>query len=125
MNSTNDTTTKSEKGSDKRNQARILVDDEICVRDISSGLELGTIANIHEEGFMVISDGGLKEDHLYQIAFESSERSVSGEDIQLGAECLWLSETGTGDQIWAGFQIMEISDSAQSNLDKLVAQYED
>lgn len=117
MNSIND--------SDKRTQARILVEDEICVRDISSGLELGTIANIHEEGFMVISDGGLKEDHLYQIAFEYGENQIDGLEIKLGAECLWLSETGTGDQIWAGFQIMEISDGAQENLDKLVSQYEE
>lgn len=108
--------------SDKRNQVRVLVEDEICVRDTSSDLELGTIANIHEEGFMVISDGGLKEDHLYQVVFE---RGAEDGDIKLGAECLWLSETGTGDQIWAGFQIMDISDEDKVNLDKLVAIYEE
>jgi len=107
--------------SEKRSQVRIPVDDEICVRDTVSGSELGTLANVHEEGFMVISDGGLKEDYLYQVAFEVS----SGESIPLGAECLWISETGTGDQVWAGFQIMDMSDEARQQMRTLIAQYQD
>ena len=114
-----------ESNKEKRSQTRVLVDDEISVRDTSSGAELDTIANIHEEGFMVISDGGLKEDHLYQVVFEYGESTHEPINIQLGAECLWLSETGTGDQIWAGFQIMEISDEAQNSLDKLVSKYDE
>lgn len=108
-------------GSEKRTQIRIPVDDEICVRDTVSGAELGTLANIHDEGFMVISDGGLKEDHLYQVAFEINSGRAP---IQLGAECLWISETGTGDQVWAGFQIMDLSEDARAQIEKLMAQYQ-
>lgn len=108
--------------SEKRSQVRIPIDEEICVRDTSSGMELGTLANIHDEGFMVISDGGLKEDHLYQVVFElGSDKGV----IELGAECLWISETGTGDQVWAGFQIMSIGDGARVQIQKLKEQYQD
>lgn len=109
-------------GSEKRSQVRIPVDDEICVRDAISGQELGTLANIHDEGFMVISDGGLKEDYLYQVVFEISGNS---EAVPMGAECLWISETGTGDQVWAGFQIMEISDEARQRISKLLDQYQE
>lgn len=108
---------------EKRRQARTLISDEICVRDLVSGKELGTLANVHDEGFMVISDGGLKEDRLYQIAFEIGAEGASP-DASIGAECLWISETGTGDQVWAGFQIMELSDAARLQIDKLVTQYE-
>lgn len=108
--------------SDKRSQVRIPVDEEICVRDTVSGAELGTLANIHDEGFMVISDGGLKEDYLYQAVFElGDDKGV----IELGAECLWISETGTGDQVWAGFQIMSIGDDAKTQIQKLIDQYQE
>lgn len=107
---------------EKRVQVRIPVDDEICVRDTVSGAELGTLANVHDAGFMVISDGGLKEDHLYQVAFEIN----AGESaITLGAECLWISETGTGDQIWAGFQIMDVSEDARQQIATLITQYQE
>lgn len=108
--------------SDKRSQVRIPVDDEIVVRDTVSSLEMGTLANVHDEGFMVISDGGLKEDNLYQVAFELG--AGKGE-ICLGAECLWISETGTGDQVWAGFQIMDISEEAKQQIDNLLSHYAD
>lgn len=109
-------------GSEKRTQVRIPVDDEICVRDTVSGVELGTLANVHDAGFMVISDGGLKEDHLYQVAFEINSGRPP---ITLGAECLWISETGTGDQIWAGFQIMDISEDARQQIATLMTQYQE
>lgn len=108
--------------SEKRSQIRIPIDEEICVRDTTSGMELGTLANIHDEGFMVISDGGLKEDHLYQVVFElGNDKGV----IELGAECLWISETGTGDQVWAGFQIMSLDDGAKVQISKLKDQYQE
>lgn len=106
--------------SDKRSQVRIPVDEEIFVRDTISNLEMGTLANIHDEGFMVISDGGLKEDNLYQVVFELG--NGKGE-ISLGAECLWISETGTGDQVWAGFQIMDVSEAAKRQIEELLTQY--
>jgi PilZ domain len=107
--------------SNKRSQVRIPVDEEIFVRDTISGLEMGTLANIHVEGFMVISDGGLKEDQLYQVILEVGH---GNDDIQLAAECLWISETGTGDQVWAGFQIMKASDAAKQQIEALLTQYE-
>lgn len=107
---------------EKRRQTRVPVEDEIFVRDTVSGLVLGTLANIHDEGFMVISDGGLKEDHLYQLALETHPDALP---IHLGAECLWISETGTGDQIWAGFHIVDLSDDAHERLAALVVAHQD
>lgn len=104
---------------EKRRQVRVPVHDEICVRDTDSGNELGVLANVHEEGFMLISDGGLKEDKHYQVVFELPEQS----HLNLGAECLWISETGTGDQIWAGFQITCLPDAERQRLAELVSYY--
>lgn len=107
---------------EQRTQVRIPVDEEIFVRDVLSGKELGTLANLHAEGFMLISDGGLKEDHLYQVVLEK-ELGSAPTACSLGAECLWISETGTGDQVWAGFQIMECSDSAQAQIEEIMAEH--
>ena len=108
---------------DQRTQVRIPVDEEIFVRDVVSGKELGTLANLHKEGFMLISDGDLREDHLYQVVFEKELGSL-GMEFSLGAECLWISETGTGDQVWAGFQIMECSEVAHDQIDTIMAQHQ-
>lgn len=105
---------------DKRSQVRIPVDEEIFVRDTVSNHEMGTLANIHDEGFMVISDGGLREDHLYQVVLELGEGKG---EISMGAECLWISETGTGDQVWAGFQIMDVSDEGKRQIESLLSLY--
>ena len=107
---------------EQRTQVRIPVDEEIYVRDVVTGKELGTLANVHSEGFMVISDGGLREDHLYQVVFEKDFGSLSS-DASLGAECLWISETGTGDQVWAGFQIMQCTDVAKAQIDALIDEH--
>lgn len=108
---------------EQRTQVRIPVDEEIYVRDVISSKELGTLANIHGEGFMVISDGGLKEDHLYQVVFEKDFGATSSDD-SLGAECLWISETGTGDQVWAGFQIMDCSDAAKARIAAIIEEHQ-
>lgn len=105
---------------DKRSQVRIPVDEEILVRDTVSNLEMGTLANIHQDGFMVISDGGLREDHLYQVVLELGKGK---DDVNMGAECLWISETGTGDQVWAGFQIMDVSDEGKQQIEVLLSLY--
>lgn len=107
---------------EQRAQVRIPVDQEIFVRDVVTGRELGTLANLHHEGFMLISDGGLKEDHLYQVVFEKLIGDASA-DKSLGAECLWISETGTGDQVWAGFQIMDCSDAAKAQIESIIAEH--
>ncbi len=107
---------------EQRAQVRIPVDEEIYVRDVVTSKELGTLANIHGDGFMVISDGGLKEDHLYQVVFEKDLGATPSEE-SLGAECLWISETGTGDQVWAGFQIMECSDAARAKVSSIIEEH--
>lgn len=107
---------------EQRAQVRIPVDEEIFVRDTVSGKELGTLANVHTDGFMMISDGGLKEDNLYQVVFERDLGSASM-DLAIGAECLWISETGTGDQVWAGFHVMECTDAARKQIDALIEEH--
>jgi len=109
---------------DQRAQVRIPVDEEIFVRDTVASKEIGTLANINSDGFMIISDGGLKEDNVYQVVFEK-ELGSAGSEFSIGAECLWISETGTGDQVWAGFQIMECSEEARAQIEALITEHQE
>ena len=108
--------------SEKRRQARIPIDQEVIVKDTVSGKALGVLANLNEEGFMVISDGGLREDHLYQVILDM-QGLTTDEPLSMGVECMWISDTGTGDQVWAGFQIMEVSEAAKDTIDSLLQVY--
>ena len=78
--------------SDKRRLERIDVGETIKVLNRMGGQELGRVANIHEEGFMMIGqDEVVFEGGVFQLDFiwESSENNEETEEFSLGAECLW------------------------------------
>lgn len=104
---------------EKRSKPRLPVAGQINVRviDTLAGRAVGKLANVHEEGFMLISEQGLVEsEHIYQLLFEDEKHD---ELFRLGAECLWLN-AAVGDQIWAGFQIIDIADEQKLKVDGLV-----
>ena len=82
----------------------------VIVFDVIRNLEIGRIVNIHEEGFMIIGDQEVRENCLYQLAFDLDYGEGQVQRIMVGAECLWISETSGDDQIWAGFQIIDIAE---------------
>ncbi len=100
---------------EKRAKTRLVVTDEVLVRDRVNNLLLGKLANIHEEGFMVIGSGAMLEDHVYEVQLDASNASV-----RASAECLWTSETGSGENLWAGFTFLEVQPDDQEKLRLLV-----
>lgn len=106
---------------DLRTQERKDVRRDIDVIDAMTGVALGRMVNISEEGFMLFGNGKIKADHLYQLIL-SDERNASNENqalrISLGAECLWINDSGSGDLNWAGFRIIDIGGD---DLEKLSA----
>ena len=104
---------------DKRTRQRLSVNHDVFVRDRSDGTLLGKIANIHLEGFMLIGPGNLHEDALFPLLLEAE-----GATIVANAECLWISETGSGDQIWAGFGFFELDPEEEKKLAELVRRFE-
>jgi hypothetical protein len=104
---------------EKRSRPRLPVNLDVFVRDRISGLLLGKLANIHEEGFMLIGSGDLREDALYPVRIEANELSLDA-----GVECLWTSETGSGDQRWAGFTFLDVAEADEAILRSLVKTFE-
>ncbi|WP_075185882.1 hypothetical protein [Teredinibacter haidensis] len=95
--------------SNKRRLARISIQQTVIVRDLMREVEVGRIVNVHEEGFMLLSEGGLKENCLYQLQFKLSKPIDAVSEISVGAECLWINETVGDDRNWAGFHIIDLS----------------
>ena len=82
----------------------------VVVSDVIRNLDIGRIVNIHQEGFMIIGDQEVRENCLYQLAFNLDYGKGKIHRMMVGAECLWISETSGDIQIWAGFQIIDIAE---------------
>lgn len=105
-----------------RHMERYKVNQRVLVVNSLRDQLLGNIANVHEEGFMLIGNSAsLCDDSIYQLAFQFSSPVLGKYNIALGAECLWVRET-SGDQCWAGFQIIDISDDDKKTIVSLCAQ---
>ncbi len=98
----------------KRAKPRLIVTEEVLVRHELTGELLGKLANIHEEGFMVIGDA-MQEDCTYPLLLETALAP-----IRCTAECLWISNTGSGSHIWAGFAFLDIHPEDQDILYRLI-----
>ncbi|WP_086930959.1 PilZ domain-containing protein [Agarilytica rhodophyticola] len=105
---------------DKRNKQRKSVDQHIKVTNTLQKVEIGSIVNLHEEGFMLIGDGQIRENCLYQLSFNFSDAVDGCDSLCLGAECLWIKETDSGTQYWSGFQIIDLSEKDKTTISKLI-----
>ncbi|VUD40343.1 hypothetical protein TDB9533_00129 [Thalassocella blandensis] len=94
---------------EKRRKHRADVDQHIDVVNTMTNQSLGKVVNISEDGFMLIGSGEIKENCLYQLRFSFTVAIDGVSHIDLGAECLWWNETGAGEQVWAGFHVIDIA----------------
>ncbi len=105
---------------EQRRRERLGVEQFIEVIDALAGEEVGRVINIHEDGFLVIGNGQIRENCLYQLVMNFSHPVEAKESIAVGAECLWLKTTDSGNQYWAGFQIIDIDENDRALIPKLV-----
>ena len=112
----------SEENDEHRSLERLDVPQLVVVYDQIHERELGTIVNMHEEGFMLIGEEDLGEDGVFQMRFEFAEPVRGVNQLVIGAECLWTNETGVGDKLWAGFHIIDISGEDKRVIADLVKQ---
>lgn len=110
-------------GSEKRSRERIYINGSVLVVDAMRDVELGKLVNLHEDGFLLISNELIEEGSIYQLKFFPLPPIDGVSEIRVGAECLWIGETGTGDQLWAGFHIMDISDSGLNSVKDLIERF--
>ena len=94
----------------------------IEVYDASRGQLLGRLVNIHTEGLMIVTEGSLKADHVYQLEIRLPEPLEGASAIRTGVDCLWVRETDGSNMGWAGCHIIDLSDLARRQIEALVEQ---
>jgi len=93
-----------------RGHSRVEVSEVIRVVDRQTGMDLGRLVNISEEGFMLLGSQPVSADSILQLSleFESGENNAS--PILIGVESLWCHASNDQTQHWSGFYIIDISD---------------
>lgn len=109
--------------SEKRSRERVYINGSVMVVDTMRDVELGKLVNLHEDGFLLITSEPIEEGSIYQLKFFPKPPIDGVDEISVGAECLWIDETGSGEQIWAGFHIMDISDSGVGSIRDLTERF--
>ena len=103
-----------------------LADNAVSAVNRLSGDLLGSVVNIHEEGFMLLCDKTVEEDHLYQVLLVAN---LDGEEwsAPVGVDCLWVNkgsaDADTNGPSWAGFQIIDISPTATQQLSDIIHRF--
>jgi hypothetical protein len=85
---------------------------------------IGKLANIHQQGLMIMASRPLHTERLYQLALVLGDAD-SKKSIPLSADCLWQSPASSEDCFWVGFKIAAISEASEAELVDIIEQYTD
>lgn len=95
----------------------------IAITDVINGGRLGELINITSEGLMLITDRAIETQSIFQLALQLPERLEGSDQLVLGADCLWCRQAENFHRYWAGFQIIDASDTALAQIDALISLY--
>lgn len=103
----------------RRRHKRHTLRGKVRVINKATGLELGSIANLSQEGIMLVNNTPLATENIYQLRLEI-EDDASGTKtpaIDIGVDCLWVSPAGSdASTYWSGCQIIDVSDEASETI---------
>lgn len=111
-------------GVNKRRLTRHPVEEGVVVRDEVSGQDVGRLANIHNEGLMVMGDVALVPENLYQLSLRLPKDINGHRFIGVGVDCLWVRDSGDDNAptFWSGCQIIDCSAEARSVIETLIVE---
>ncbi|MBU3069459.1 PilZ domain-containing protein [Aestuariicella sp. G3-2] len=106
---------------DQRNLDRFGVVGSVEVYDANRDLYLGRLANIHEQGLMLLGEMPMQADHVYQLNLILPTPVCGDTSIRLGVDCLWVRSLDDDPVCWAGCHIIDMSEQAREQVQALVA----
>ncbi len=86
-----------------------------------SGIRLGSLADLSPEGFMLFSEQPQAIDTVIECRLLLQQPLEGIDEIHLAADCLWSRPGAEGQNSWAGYQILDISEAHSAALQKLMA----
>ena len=107
----------------ERKHERIELSQPISIIDVINGGEFGELINVTVEGIMVITDREIPTSSIYQLSLQLPVDLEGSNTVQVGADCLWCRRAENFTRYWAGFHIIDASDTALAQLEQLIAHY--
>ena len=107
----------------ERKLERIELSRPIAIVDVINKGNFGELVNVTVEGIMVITDKEISTSSIYQLSLQLPVEIEGNTTIEIGADCLWCRKTENFTRYWAGFQIIDASDTALNQLQHLISHY--
>lgn len=108
----------------RRKYKRHILRDVVRVVDQHTGELVGTVANLSEEGIMLVNREALTAEHIYQVQLQIAPGTLDNTDeihIDIGIDCLWVSPaSGQAATYWSGCQIIDMSDEAAHDIVRII-----
>lgn len=95
----------------------------IIVLDTINGGVFGELVNVTTEGLMVMTDREIETQAIFQLSLQLPEAIKGSDQIIVGADCLWCRRAENFYRYWAGFQIIDASEQALTQLEVLLDLY--
>ena len=105
---------------EKRKHARTHIGCAFKVTDINRKQVIGCMVDLSADGFMLLTDQVHEAGTVLQLRVDFPGEVNGMNHIELGAESLWTGAANKANHFWAGFQIIDLSDSAATTLASVI-----
>ena len=99
-----------------RRAPRRKVSENVLVTDAMTERVVGRIGNLSETGMLLIADGSLNDDALYQLRFVLRNAAGKESTFEFGAHQLWQEDAGVPGMHWIGLRFIAIPDDQAERL---------
>ena len=107
---------------DKRKHPRIPLDTDGWHAEIRTQLDdtlVGQVVNLSLGGMLIIGTQIMAAETLYQIELSATTPDGDIQRFNAGVMILWSSKAESADTVWAGVQIIDISEEDRNRLELL------
>ena len=107
----------------RRRKPRKTLNQPIAVHDVIEDRRFGELINVTTEGMMIMTDRLVPTQSIYQLAILLPTPLLGHDRVELGVDCLWSRQGEHYNRYWAGFQIIDASDTAIAQLEALIDRF--
>jgi len=107
----------------RRSRDRKHLNQTIDVTDVINQRKLGELVNLSIGGMMIMCDGELETNSIFQLAMTLPAPINGLTELQLGVDCLWCRHVDNFRRYWAGFQIIDASEDTLACIRELLETY--
>ena len=101
---------------ESRRSRRRRVDERVEVLDMMTEQPIGQLGNVSESGLLLLANGSLHDDCLYQLRFTLSDRLGQRSVFEVGVHLLWHNGQAPPGQAWTGFRFLSLEDTQLERL---------